>query len=128
MAAPTIWVLDDNTAIRRLLRIVLERAGYQVNDFESGNSLLESIEEHGHVPNLVISDIEMPGMDGIALVRALRNTAATIPALFISGRSEPPVGLNNVRFLRKPFDPRKLETAVDELLDESVSRHKSRAA
>jgi len=67
---PRILVIDDNAAIRELLRLVLEEEGYEVIEAADG---AEGLRRYQAEPtDLVITDLEMPGMDGLELLRALR--------------------------------------------------------
>ncbi|HWH32002.1 MAG TPA: response regulator, partial [Egibacteraceae bacterium] len=81
-----ILVVDDDEMIRELLHEVLTQAGYRVRTADSGDDALAKL--HAHVPGLVLSDINMPGMDGFAFLAALRANAATraMPLIFLTAR------------------------------------------
>src|SRR5581483_10444382 len=70
MSAARILVVDDEPQIRRILRMALTGAGYQVDDAKTGEEALRKVREYR--PDLVLLDINMPGMGGLATCRAIR--------------------------------------------------------
>jgi two-component system response regulator MprA len=96
---PTILVVDDDPHIRDLLRRVLTRAGYDVEQAEDGMAALDQIATHA--PDLILTDVLMPRLDGIGLARRLTGRAATIPVILMSGERVPSEDL--VPFILKPF-------------------------
>lgn len=84
----TVLVVDDAPTVRALERGVLERAGYSVLVAEDGREALEVLGEV--VPDAVLTDLEMPGMDGFALLRAMRERPAlsAVPVLVVSSWSQ----------------------------------------
>ena len=80
---PRILVIDDNAAIRELLRIVLEGEGYEVIEAADG---AEGLQRYQATPtDLVITDLQMPGMDGLELLMALQRMVPTPVLMAISG-------------------------------------------
>jgi CheY-like chemotaxis protein len=80
---PRILVVDDDAAIRELLRFVLEEEGYEVIEAADG---AEGLQRYQEAPTaLVITDLQMPGMDGLELMRALRRMVSTPTLMAISG-------------------------------------------
>ena len=80
---PRILVIDDNAAIRELLRLVLEEEGYEVIEAADG---AEGLQRYQEAPTaLVITDLQMPGMDGLELMMALRRMVLTPALMAISG-------------------------------------------
>jgi DNA-binding response OmpR family regulator len=80
---PRILVIDDNAAIRELLRFLLEEEGYEVSEAADG---AEGLQRYQADPaDLVITDLKMPGMDGLELLQALRRVVPTPVLLAISG-------------------------------------------
>ena len=78
-----ILVIDDNAAIRELLRLVLEEEGYEVIEAANG---AEGLQRYQATPtDLVITDLQMPGMDGLELLMALRRMVPTPALIAISG-------------------------------------------
>jgi two-component system cell cycle sensor histidine kinase/response regulator CckA len=103
---PTILVVDDEPAIRRLIGSVLEEAGFRVLTAENGLDALRVSESHPGQIDLVVSDVKMPGMDGPTLARQLLAADPTLPVLFISGYWEdgPLPGDRRFPVLSKPFE------------------------
>jgi two-component system, OmpR family, response regulator len=80
---PRILVIDDDAAIRELLRFVLEGEGYEVIEAADG---AEGLQRYQAAPtDLVITDLQMPGMDGLELLEALRRVVPTPALMAISG-------------------------------------------
>jgi CheY-like chemotaxis protein len=80
---PRILVVDDDAAIRELLRFVLEEEGYEVIEAADG---AEGLQRYQAAPtDLVITDLQMPGMDGLELMMALRRMVPTPVLMAISG-------------------------------------------
>lgn len=120
----TILVVDDRAEHRRLMRRVLERDGHRVVDTADGSEALTLARTE--LPDLVLSDILMPGMDGFTLCRRLQADPDLrhVPFIFVTGtfgddkyqQFAKEVGAS--RILNKPFDTQALRTAVSEVLDD----------
>jgi signal transduction histidine kinase len=122
MAGERILLVDDEPSLRELLREILEEAGYAVTTAGNGKQALGALD--AAAPELVISDVNMPGMDGYELYRQVRARPRFIatPFLFLSGRS----GETDVRagkqmgadeYLTKPVHEADLLIAVRARLD-----------
>lgn len=114
-----VAVVDDDPSILRSLASLLESADHPVRVFTSGAALLES----GCLPDVacLISDIDMPGIDGFELIRLVRKECPGLPIILITGYPEPlkrsPLqDGGRLRVLTKPFDGRELLTAVSDAL------------
>jgi DNA-binding response OmpR family regulator len=113
-----ILVVDDDIKIVRLVRMYLERAGYRVTEATDGRSALAAIERDA--PALVVLDVMLPELDGLAVLRAVRRTDQT-PVIILSAR-----GLTDDRiagltagaddYLPKPFSPAELVLRVERVL------------
>jgi CheY-like chemotaxis protein len=115
----TILVIDDELPMRRLLSRVLGAAGYTVHEAADGRAGIALFREVH--PALVITDIVMPGMEGIETIRELRRNELSVPILAISGGGPPlylraAAGLGATTALTKPFAAADLLTTVNELL------------
>jgi len=117
-----IIVIDDNDAVRMTMRRALERAGHEVLEASDGEAGLNLLAETG--APLVITDIFMPGQDGIVTVRRIRKEFPGVRVIAVSGgdatgrmdlRKDAEL-LGAVRTLRKPFAPAELRRAVEETL------------
>ena len=79
----TILLADDDEAGRHAFAVLLRTSGYDVIEANCGNSALEALEEH--TPDLLLTDVYMPGVDGVALIERLRNSGSKLPILAITG-------------------------------------------
>jgi PAS domain S-box-containing protein len=118
----TILLVEDESAVRRLIQRVLEEKGYGVLAAGSGGDALHVAEGHQGTIHLVVSDVVMPGMGGSELVDRLRRSRPELRALFISGYTDDAVlrqGIlrDEVAFLQKPFTLPALAARVREVLD-----------
>lgn len=114
-----IGVVDDDLRILESLQQLLESADYGVRLFSSGRAALDS----PHLPEIdcLISDIDMPVMDGFELLRDLRATRPELPIILITGHPEmlnqsQPIDPGRYRLFKKPFDGQELLVAIGEVL------------
>jgi two-component system cell cycle sensor histidine kinase/response regulator CckA len=119
----TIMVVDDETAVRRLVTLSLEKAGYTVLGARCGVRGIECFAEHPDEIELVLTDVSMPNMSGPEMVDRILRQKASIKVLFMSGFGAP-TGLPGARqqqfgVLLKPFTPAVLTRRVRECLDET---------
>lgn len=117
----TILVVDDETRLRDLLRIVLENRGYSVVEAENGKEALTVFEETS--PDMVILDVMMPVMDGLTCCERLR-TLSTCPILMLTAKSEDYDQVKGFEcgaddYIIKPFTPMVLAARVDALFRRS---------
>ena len=118
--APTVLICDDEPALRQLMRLSLE-PDYDFAEAASGVEALELIERLE--PDLVLLDVMMPGMSGLAVVERARERAsfADTPVLVVSafagdGDRRAAFEAGATAFLKKPFDPEDLRSLVARLL------------
>jgi DNA-binding response OmpR family regulator len=109
----TILVVDDEPAICDGLALLLEDAGYAVRSAPDGVAALEAFAEDA--PDLVITDLYMPRLDGSGLIARLRIERPELPIIVLSAgiRASPP---DKVPFVAKPFDAERLLATVARLL------------
>jgi len=112
-AVQSILVVDDDPGIRDALALLLEDEGYAVFAAPDGLAALEAVARDS--PDLVITDLYMPGLDGSGLIARLRSERPDLPVIVVSAgiRVSPPDG---VPFFAKPFDSEHLLAAVASLL------------
>ncbi len=111
-----VLVVDDEPMIRRSFRRVLERAGYQADVAADGSEALEMVRRTEYAA--VISDIAMPKLDGLSLLRALRKIYLDIPLILVTGASSTDSAIEALRYgatgyLPKPVDGKVLRGEVD---------------
>lgn len=122
---PTIAVVDDDGDVLTLVKEVLEAEGYDVLLYGDGRTALDAFEIN--TPDLVISDIKMPHMDGVELLRRVRQKS-TVPIIFLTGRQNEIDELLGLRvgaddYIRKPFSPRILAERVRTVLRRLTDAH-----
>src|SRR5262245_32488305 len=109
-----ILVVDDDPHLREVVRFALAQAGFEVVEAVDGKAGLEAFARYS--PPLVILDIAMPEMDGLAFCRTLRQSSS-VPIVFLSSRDEEVdrilgLELGGDDYLGKPFSPRELVARV----------------
>ncbi len=118
-----ILIVEDERALRSLMRLILSRLGYQVTEASSGVAALKQWEEHAGAFDLVISDVVMPyAVSGWDLAEQLRARSPQLKILLISGYNPHQVEQESkaapgVQFLAKPFTPQVLSHVVRKCLD-----------
>jgi two-component system, cell cycle sensor histidine kinase and response regulator CckA len=121
----TILLVEDEDLVRSLARRVLEGRGYQVYAAPCGAEALELFDQLPGRPDLVVTDVVMPGMGGRELAERLRDRQPDLPVLFMSGYTTDDVlrqGIQAeaVHFLQKPFTPDSLARKVRDVLLKSA--------
>jgi two-component system nitrogen regulation response regulator GlnG len=111
--ALTVWVVDDDQSVRWVLEKALAQAGMESRSFERAEHLLEAI-GHGS-PDVLITDIRMPGMDGIALLERLSQSSPDLPIIVITAHADLDHAVaayegGAFEYLPKPFD---LDEAIE---------------
>lgn len=112
-----ILIVDDEPDLRFMMRRILEGAGYSISEARHGASGLKSVKVTR--PDLVITDVMMPTMDGLEFIEHLRSDkeTATIPILAVSANSELATAADAV--LAKPFLPPELVGLAERLIREN---------
>lgn len=113
----TILIVDDEELIRELLQWMLQDAGHTVHVARNGQDAMAFLNAHGPV-DVVLSDINMPCMDGIELQRQMHATWPDLPILLTSGRP-PPQAMRH--FLPKPFRWDALASAITAIVGRDCS-------
>ena len=120
-----IAVVEDDESIREMLRYYFQSVGYAVRAYESGEALFAGEEGPG-LPALYILDIMLPGMDGLEILRRLREgrDTADVPVIMLTARSaemDRVAGLENGAddYVVKPFSPKELMMRVSAILKRS---------
>ena len=117
-----VWVVDDDESVRWVLEKALRQADMQPRSFERGEHLLDAIEKE--TPDVLITDVRMPGIDGLALLERLSRTCPELPVIVVTAHSD----LENAvaayqggafEYLPKPFD---IDEAI-ELVRKAAKQH-----
>ena len=126
---PTIALVDDDRNILTSLRMALESEGYNTQTYNDGSTALEGLT--GNPPDLAILDIKMPRMDGMELLRRLRQTSE-MPVIFLTSKDEEIDELFGLKmgaddYIRKPFSQRLLVERVKVVLRRAAPREAASA-
>ncbi len=102
-----LWIIDDDRSIRWVLEKALEKAGFNTESFESGNGLLEKLKDSQ--PDAIISDIRMPGIDGLELLEQIQDAFPKLPVIIMTAHSDLSSAVKSYKrgafeYLPKPFD------------------------
>jgi two-component system cell cycle sensor histidine kinase/response regulator CckA len=112
-----ILVVDDERHIRNLVRLLIERAGYRVAEAEDAEDALRMLQERMLEPQLLLTDIVMPGMSGLTLAARAHQLRPTLPVMFMTGfADEYQAELSGSVVIRKPFKAPELLTAIQEVI------------
>ncbi|MCW8956735.1 MAG: nitrogen regulation protein NR(I) [Gammaproteobacteria bacterium] len=107
MAEQHIWVIDDDQSIRWVLEKALKQAGLEVSSFDSANAAVDALPSHK--PDAIITDIRMPGMDGLDFLQLLGEQHPSIPVIIMTAHSDLDSAVSAYQggafeYLPKPFD------------------------
>jgi DNA-binding NarL/FixJ family response regulator len=127
-ASKRLLVVDDEPNLLRAVAACLRAARFEVSTARSGHEALVQLAES--VPDLIISDIRMPGMDGYKLARQLRGAPRTalVPIVFLTAKDETADRIEGFRagidaYLTKPFEPEELIAVVNAILNRVERTH-----
>jgi two-component system response regulator FixJ len=127
---PIIYVIDDDDAVRQSLEFLLRTAGHTVRSFESAKAFLEILPELRS--GCIITDVRMPEISGIDLLRRVKEFGADMPVIMITGHGDISLAveamkLGAVDFIEKPFDDDQLLAALKVTLrqDADVAKRKA---
>jgi two-component system response regulator FixJ len=125
-----VYVIDDDEAMRDSLDFLLGSANFDVTLFESANRFLETLSSTDF--GCVVSDIRMPGIDGIELLKRLKASRSAFPVLIMTGHGDVPLAVEAMKlgasdFLEKPFEDDRLVGMIDAALRQAESGARSEA-
>ena len=122
-ARKAILVVDDDADIRQTLEMTLQYEGFEVWTAKTGAEALARLESEPDGPALVLTDVKMPGLDGLELLDRIAAAESAPPVVLISGHGDVPVAVDAmqrgaVNFLEKPLDERRLLVTVHRAIRE----------
>jgi FixJ family two-component response regulator len=128
-ADATVFVVDDDPALLRLIRKLVETSGRTVETYASAGEFLENCKSDR--PGCLVLDVRMPGMSGLALQERLAVDAISLPILIITGFGDVPVAVQAMRqgafdFIEKPFSGQMLIDRIEAALQEDARRRRDR--
>ncbi|HEY1361069.1 MAG TPA: response regulator [Xanthobacteraceae bacterium] len=128
LAGPTVFIIDDQKAVRDALCEMLTVLGYRVEAHESADGFLAGLREAR--VGCVVADVRMPGTDGVALVRELARRRIRLPVVLISGHADVPMAVAGIKagaedFIEKPLDDAQLVAAINRGLARAISEQTS---
>ena len=106
MTDPTVYVVDDDDAVRDSLSLLLETAGHRVRSFESARRLLDTVTPEAR--GCILADVRMPGIDGLELQERLCERKIGLPVVIMTGHGDVPIAVRAMKagavdFVEKPF-------------------------
>ncbi len=122
MTKGTIFIVDDDAAVRDSLCALLEAEGFSVEGFESAKAFLAGFKPKEAC--CVIADIRMPDMDGLELQEEIIRRGWGLPVIIITGHGDVPLAVRAMKagavdFIEKPFDDEVLRASIDRGIDQS---------
>ncbi len=126
---PIVYIVDDDISVRKALSFLLVSAGMNVRLYESANAFLQEVKDLSRC--CIVTDVRMPGIDGIEFIRRLNKTGYNVPVIVMTGHADVPLAVEAMKagamdFLEKPFrDDRLLEVVRFALLCDEQSVQKS---
>jgi two-component system response regulator FixJ len=125
-----VYVIDDDEAMRDSLNFLLDSSGFGVTLFDNAQAFLDALP--GLAFGCVVSDIRMPGLDGIELLKRMKAQHSPFPILIMTGHGDVPLAveamkLGAVDFLEKPFEDDRLTSMIESAIHQAGPAAKSEA-
>lgn len=123
-SSAVVHLIDDDEDVRRALAFLLSTAGHAVRVHESAMHFLENLSDLQ--PGCILSDVRMPGVDGLELQRRLKDLGVDMPIIIMTGHADVPLAVQAMKagaidFLEKPFDDELLLNAIGIALNQHES-------
>ena len=121
LKVPKVWIADDDEAIRMVLEEGLKSAGLEIATFADGESLIDALNDEK--PDLIISDIKMPGMHGYDLLKHIKNNYDKLPVIIMTAFTDMQAAIDSYgggafEYIPKPFDLEEAIITVKKALEE----------
>jgi two-component system response regulator FixJ len=125
-----VYVIDDDEAMRDSMNFLLESAGFQVRLFETAQNFLDALS--GLAFGCVVSDVRMPGVDGIELLKRMKASRTRFPIVIMTGHGDVPLAVEAMKqgavdFLEKPFEDDRLIGMIESAIRQAEPATKSEA-
>jgi len=126
----TVFIVDDDASFLKSMARLLNAIGYTVRAFESALEFLDQVGPE--TSGCVVTDLQMPGMDGLKLQEALRKTTNPLPVIFLTGQGDIPTTVNAMRrgaedFLTKRAPKEELLAAIERAFEREAHERQERA-
>lgn len=131
MAEPTIFIIDDDPAMRESLSWLIETIGHPVKTFSSAQEFLDAYDPQN--PGCMILDVRLPGMSGLQLQQKMQADNINLPVIIISGHGDVPMAVKAMQqgalvFLEKPFRDQELLDNIQNALEKDARNREKDAA
>jgi RNA polymerase sigma factor (sigma-70 family) len=125
----TVYIVDDDQAIRRAMELLMRSVGLEFEIFHSGDDFLEN--HTNERAGCLVLDIRMPGLGGLELQEKLNEIGSTLPIIFITGHGDVPMAVEAMQkgavdFIQKPFRDQELLDRIGEALKTDQERRSAR--
>jgi len=125
-----VYIIDDDEAMRDSLNFLLDSAGYRVRLYETATSFLDALP--GLEFGCVVSDVRMPGIDGIELLKRMKTAGNRFPILIMTGHGDVPLAveamkLGAIDFLEKPFEDDRLTAMIESAIRQADTTARTEA-
>ena len=127
VSKPTVYIVDDDSAIRDSLSWLIGSVGLNVETYGSAGEFLDACDPH--TPGCLVLDVRMPGMSGLDLQDQLVARGVKIPIIFITGYGDVPTAVRAMKahavdFIEKPFDDQALLDLVQKCINQDAQRQR----
>src|SRR5258708_19531847 len=115
VAAPTVFIIDDDRGMRQAIHDLVESVGFRAESFATGEEFLGK--SHAHRPSCLVLDVRLPRMSGLDFQRRLAESGMQIPLIFVTAHGDIPISVRalksgSLEFLPKPFPPQDFLYAI----------------
>lgn len=119
MTERVVHVIDDDPAMRDSLAFLLDTAGLEARVYDSATAFLDASQPPA--PGCILTDVRMPDIDGLELIRRLKDRGVTLPVVVMTGHADVPLAIQAMKlgvadFIEKPFDDEVLLAALEAAL------------
>ena len=126
---PTVFVVDDDPAMRAGLRVLVESVGLRTQDYASAQEFLDSYDPD--LRGCLVLDVRMPGMSGIELQKKLQANGMTVPVILLTGHGDIPMAVEALQdgaldFIEKPCRPQLLLDRIQQALAKDAEAHRAK--